>query len=111
MKHLQSIAILAAVGFGVYLISKLKPVGEAANTALDATASTIANAITAVTGGTSPRLTMGVVLPSGERVDFHDVLAEGSGLDENFEFNWRGVRYRVTGRRPDNDYNAVLVRY
>lgn len=49
-----------------------------------------------------------VLPPDGLRLTLERIAANG-GVDGNFEFTWAGRRYRITTRRPDNDYDAVLI--
>lgn len=46
-----------------------------------------------------------IVLPSGQKIDSNLVRVESDA-----SFTYQGVRYRLTGRRADNDYDAVSIK-
>ena len=88
-----AIAGVAYVGFKVY---------KGATAARDAVADTIANAYVAATAGPAVEVLGRVVLPDGQRVPLNSLAVKS-----DFTFVYQGKRYRVTKRRPDNDYDSI----
>lgn len=91
----------AAIGALGYLGYKAY---KGANAAVDAVGKTVADAYVAVTAGPKIEVLGRVVLPNGQRVPINDLI-----LKPDATFTYQNVRYRMTKRRPDNDYDAVKV--
>jgi len=91
----------AAIGGVAYVVYK---VVHGANEAGDAVAKTIADAYVAATAGPPIEVLGRVVLPDGQRVPL-----QGLAVKPDFTFVYQGRRFRLTKRRPDNDYDAVAA--
>lgn len=87
---------IAGVAYVVYKIV------HTASEARDKVAEGVANAYVAVTAGPKIEVLGRVVLPNGQKVPLN-LLA----VKPDFTFVYQSVRYRLTGRRSDNDYDAV----
>jgi hypothetical protein len=95
-------AVAAVAVVGVILYRKFSKV---ADKAVDAVSSGIAAPIIAIDEalGDGPVTVAGrAVLPNGQRVPLSQI-----NLNPDATFSYGGVRYKLTGRRPDNDYDAV----
>ncbi len=91
----------AAIGGLAYLGYKAF---KGAEGAVDAVGKTVADAYVAATAGPKIEVLARVVLPNGQRVPINDLI-----LKSDATFTYQNVRYRMTKRRPDNDYDAVKV--
>lgn len=89
----------AALGGALYVAYSIY---KAASDARDKAAEAIANAYVRATAGPAIEVLGRVVLPNGQKVPL-DILA----VKNDFTFTYQGARYRLTKRRPDNDYDAV----
>lgn len=100
MKLEKLLPWLAVGGVGYLAMKALGGAKEAA----DKAAQSIANAYVRATSDPAIEVLGRVVLPDGQRVPLNDVAVK-----PDFTFMFRNVKYRLTGRRPDNDYDAVKV--
>lgn len=70
----------------------------------DAASKSIADAYVRVTAGPGVQVLGRVVLPNGVKVPLADLR-----VASDFTFQYGMVRYKLTKRRPDNDYDAVKI--
>ncbi len=89
------------IGAGAFLAYKAyRKVADAG----DAVSKTVADAYVRATAGPVIEVLGRAVLPNGVKVPLKDVV-----LKPDATFLYGLVRYRLTKRRPDNDYDAVKV--
>lgn len=86
---------VAYVAYSIY--RKAADAGDKASKA-------IADAYVRVTAGPVTEVLGRAVLPNGVKVPLKDIV-----LKSDATFVYGMVRYRLTKRRPDNDYDAVKV--
>lgn len=105
------IVYLGAGAIAVYLLYQLLAKGtEAVAAAADAViAAPIAYVISSLILPPQLHVPGGVVLADGGYLSFDSIINAGSKVGGDGTFMWQGVRYRVTQRRPDNNYGAVRV--
>lgn len=90
-----------------YLLKeKLGAPGGALDTGI---ARPIAYIISALTLPPAVHVIGGAVLPDGGYVSWDAIVDAGSKLDSRGEFMWRNLKYRVTTRRADGNYDAIRV--
>jgi hypothetical protein len=70
----------------------------------DAASKTVADAYVRATAGPVIEVLGRVVLPNGLKVPLNDVAVKS-----DFTFMYGQQRYKLTKRRPDNDYDSVKV--
>lgn len=91
----------AAIAGGVYVAYKAyRGVADVANKASE----TVADAYVRATAGPVVEVLGRVVLPNGVKVPLSQIRPAS-----DFTFTYGLVKYRLTKRRPDNDYDAVKV--
>lgn len=104
--------ILLAVGVAVggYLLWNFFQKGkEFLQTAASGISKPIAYVISSVILPPAQHVTGGAVLPDGGYVSWDAIVQAGSKVDSRREFTWKGIRYRVTQRRGDGNYDTVRV--
>lgn len=94
----KDVAILAALGLAAWWVWK-KGSG-----AVDAASKGIADAYVRVTAGPVIDVLPGIVLPDGRKIDANSVAVK-----PDFTFVYGNKKYKLTKRRPDNDYDSVLA--
>lgn len=89
-----------AIGAGLWLAHKVYSFyADAADKATSAAANAYVRATT------DPVEVLGrVVLPNGQKIPMNDIHVKS-----DFTFTVNLVKYKLTKRRPDNDYDAVKV--
>lgn len=91
----------AAIGGVAYFAYSIY---RGATEARDKAAEAIANGYVALTAGPAIEVLGRVVLPDGQRVPLN-----GLAVKSDFTFTYQGKRFKLTKRRPDNDYDAVAA--
>lgn len=96
------------LGLGVVAVVAIyqafSAVKGAADKAADVIAAPIADALIPLIVGESVKVRGNVILPTGKKIPF-----DGLHIKGDLEFDNGGVRYRITKRRPDGDYDSVRV--
>lgn len=126
----MDIVVYGVAGFAVfYIIKKIGEIGDTAkkkfDEAVDATkeaAKTVATfgfddvlaigisrIITKYTISGPLHIPGGVVFKDGSYISWDAIINDGSQLSSNNTFAWKGIRYKVIGRRKDGNYGAVLA--
>ena len=100
---------LGAGAVAIYLLYKLlakgtEVVAAAADTVI---AAPIAYVVASLILPPELHVPGGVVFADGGFLSFDSIINAGSRVGGDGTFVWQGVRYRVTSRRPDNNYGAV----
>lgn len=90
-----------ALAGGAYLAYKVVSGFKKAG---DAVSKSVADAYVRVTAGPVIEVLGRVVLPNGIKVPLSKLRVKS-----DFTFDYGNVRYKLTKRRPDNDYDAVRV--
>jgi hypothetical protein len=70
----------------------------------DSASKGIADAYVRVTAGPVIEVLPKIILPNGQKID-----ANGLAIKSDFTFVYGGKKYKLTKRRPDNDYDSVLA--
>lgn len=89
--------LAALVGGGYWLYTKFKGGADAASKG-------IADAYVRLTAGPVIEVLPKVVLPDGRKIDVNGLV-----IKPDATFVYGGKKYRMTKRRPDNDYDSVLA--
>lgn len=105
--HARDLYVLGGVAAIAWLL--LRKFKEQVDAGADFIAKPIAYIISSMTLPPAVHVNGGVVLPDGGYVSFDAIVNGGSKVAGDQTFFWRGVKYRVTKRRPDNNYDAVKV--
>ena len=69
----------------------------------------IAYVISSLTLPAQQHVAGGAVLPDGGYVSWDAIVQAGSKLDSRGEFTWKNLRYRVTQRRKDGNYDTIRL--
>ena len=100
--NFEKILTWAAIGGGLYIGLQILGFFKKAGEAGDALSRSVADAYVAATNPPVIQVLASVVLPNGQKIPVSQI-----GLKSDATFTVGGVRYRMTKRRPDNDYDAV----
>lgn len=93
----KNVLTIALVGVGIYLAWKFfEKIKEKVNTAADAIAAPIADAITSITQPGDVEILGQIQLPNGVRLNF-----DGLQIDSNLQFKYMGSTYRIDHREGD----------
>ncbi len=97
MKVKEWIGPAVMLGVAYWLYKKFADAGDKASKG-------VADAYVRLTAGPVIEVLPKIVLPSGQRID-----ANGLAIKPDFTFVYGGKKYKMTKRRPDNDYDSVLA--
>jgi hypothetical protein len=100
--NFEKILTWAAIGGGIYIGLQILGFFKKAGEAGDALSRSAADAYVAATNPPVIQVLGRVVLPNGQKIALKDLK-----INSDFTFVTGTVKYKLTKRRPDNDYDAV----